>query len=78
MRKWRRIIKRRQHEALDARITEARERATQAAEEAERSRRRQEAVHRTVVTPLREAAEHNRFAELVRESIIEGHHRRTA
>jgi hypothetical protein len=70
-------IFRRRHADLDARITRARRRAEEAAEEAEKSRRRHAAVCEHVVGPLRRAAEQNSFAEILRVSLIEGHGRVT-
>lgn len=63
----------RHHDELDARVDEARARAQAAEEEVEVSRERHERIHQHVVVPLRRAAEHNQFAELLRASILTGH-----
>lgn len=54
---------------LDARVAEAAEGAARATAEAEKSAQRYEAVRRHVVRPLREAAESNQFASLIRRSL---------
>lgn len=64
---------RRRHADLDARVAEAEKRAGDAADEARLSRTRQEAVVENVVKPLRRAAERNQFAELIRQSLVNGH-----
>ena len=63
----------RRHAGLDARVAEAEKRADEAAGEAALSQARHEAVVENVVKPLRRAAERNRFAEMIRQSLIEGH-----
>ncbi len=67
---------RRRHADLDARVAEARERAEDAAAEARLSEARHEAVVEQVVKPLRRAADRNQFAEMIRQSLIDGHGRR--
>lgn len=64
---------RRRHEELDARVTDATARAEEARGEAAKSRERQEAVREKVVVPLQRAAARNSFAELIRDSLTEGH-----
>jgi hypothetical protein len=54
------------HRRLDERVEEARG-------EAELSRLRLAEARVSVVAPLRAAAEHNEFADLIRQSLIEGH-----
>jgi hypothetical protein len=44
--------------------------------EAEVSRERQEQLRREVVEPLRQLGDRNRFAELIRASLVEGHQSR--
>lgn len=66
---------RRRREELDARVASATKRAEVAAGEARKSRVRQESVREHVVEPLRQAAEHNQFADLIRRSLTEGHER---
>jgi hypothetical protein len=68
---------RRRREELDKRVASARARAETATAEAEKSRARQESVREHVVGPLRQAAEHNQFAQLIRDSLIEGRGRPT-
>lgn len=63
---------RRRHEELDARLADATARAEAAAAEAEKSAARQASVREHVVKPLRQAAEHNQFADLIRASLIQG------
>ena len=65
---------------LDARVAVAKERAQEAAAEAQVSAERHEEIRTQVVAPLRKAAEHNQFAELIRVTLINGHHntRKTA
>lgn len=63
---------RRRHRELDARLAEATARAEAAAAEAEKSLARQESVREHVVKPLKRAAEHNQFADLIRNSLTEG------
>jgi len=48
-------------------------RARDAGCERERSRERLEAVRRDVVEPLAEAGRRNRFADMIRLSLLEGH-----
>lgn len=60
---------------LDARVESARARAEVAEGEAEKSLIRQEAIRERVVEPLRQAAQHNQFATLIRRSLTEGHER---
>jgi hypothetical protein len=50
------------------------ERARAARAEAELSQRRLESVRRNVTGPLQKAGERNRFAEVIRLSLLEGHH----
>ena len=61
------MIFRRHKRELDERISQAQ----QAAEE---SRRRLDEVREQVVRPLRSAADHNRFADMIRASLLEGNH----
>lgn len=63
---------RRRHTDLDARVADARALAEKAGEEVRRSQARQESVQQHVVKPLRRAAEHNQFADLIRRSLTEG------
>jgi len=65
------------HVELDARVARAKRHARDAEEEAERSRLRYEAMHETVVMPLRKAASRNQFAELLQQSLADGHGRST-
>lgn len=58
---------------LDARATDAQERAVTAKAEADFSRRRQEAIHESVVKPLTQAAVNNQFAEMLRTNLVQGH-----
>lgn len=58
---------------LDARVTDAREKAAQAAEEAEFSRQRRREINEDVVEPLEHSASHNQFAEMIRATILQGH-----
>jgi hypothetical protein len=67
---------RRRGEELDARLADATARAEEAAGEARKSEVRQEAVREHVVAPLQRAAEHNQFAQLIRDSLAEGPRRR--
>lgn len=60
---------RRRRRELDARLASATARADAAAAEARKSRARQDAVREHVVEPLRRAAEHNQFAQLIRDSL---------
>ena len=62
---------RRRHAELDKRVASATARAQAAADEARKSRVRQEAVREHVVEPLQAAARHNQFAEMIRASLIE-------
>lgn len=66
---------RRRHDDLDARVADARARAEDAREEAELSLARQESVREHVVRPLRQAAEQNQFAAMIRASLTEGYGR---
>lgn len=66
-------IFRRRHAELDARVADACGRAESAAEQAALSRVRHEAVVKNVVKPLRRRAEQNMFAEMLRQSLIDGH-----
>jgi hypothetical protein len=50
-------------------------RAAAAREEAELSQRRLESVRRNVTGPLKRAGDRNRFAEVIRSTLLEGHHR---
>lgn len=67
---------RRRSRELDARLADATARAQEAAGEARKSRVRQEAVREHVVAPLQRAAEHNQFADMIRDSLAQGHGRR--
>lgn len=49
------------------------EQVEKAREEAEKSRRRLEAVRATVVDPIREAGVRNQFADMLRRSLEVGH-----
>jgi len=69
-------IFRRRHPELDARVAEARTRAQEAQAEAELSIARQETVREHVVKPLRKRAEQNSFAEMLADSLAEGHRKR--
>ena len=60
---------RKRHEELDARVEDAQQRAKDAAWEAKVSEQRSEAVEKNIVEPLRKAAMHNQFAELIRQSL---------
>jgi hypothetical protein len=62
---------------LDARVATARERAEAAVEEARYSAERHEEIRTQVVAPLKKAAEHNQFAELIRATLVNGHHNNT-
>jgi hypothetical protein len=57
---------------LDARVAEAAASADQAAQEAEKSEQRYQTVRRQVVRPLREAAERNQFAAMLRKTLTDG------
>jgi hypothetical protein len=59
---------------LDARVEDAQRRAEQATQEAEISMQRKKNVEEKVVEPLRRQGAHNQFAELLRASLITGHH----
>lgn len=59
---------------LDKRVMTAEARAEDAQREAEASRRRQERIQQQIIAPLREAAEHNRFADMLRKTLIDGKH----
>lgn len=63
---------RRRQERLDARVAEARKHAEQARAEATRSRERAEAMREDIVRPLRKAAAHNQFSDLIRRTLREG------
>lgn len=67
------FLRRRRHSELDARVADATRRAEAAREEAQLSQARHEAIVETIVTPLRQAAEQNRFAELLRRSLAGGY-----
>lgn len=69
---FRRIRKR--HEELDERVSDAYDRAETARQEADLSQLRHETILHRVVIPLKKAGDHNQFAELIRKSIIDGHH----
>lgn len=71
-----RLFRRQHHDDLDARVADAQARAEDAAAEARKSQVRQEAVRENVVRPLRQAAARNQFAEMLRDSLIEGRERR--
>lgn len=62
----------RRHADLDARVAQAEKRADEAAGEARLSQARHEAVVEQVVRPLRKAGERNRFADMIRQSLIDG------
>lgn len=49
------------------------ERVAAAEREVELSRQRLRDTHENVVEPLRAAAAHNNFAELIRASLVQGH-----
>lgn len=66
------LFRRRRHADLDARVADAQARAETAAEEARMSAARQETIRANVVRPLRDLAEQNQFAALIRASLIEG------
>lgn len=66
---------RRRHEELDKRVASATARAQDAAGEARKSEVRQEAVREHVVAPLQRAAQHNQFAQLIKDSLAEGRRR---
>ena len=57
---------------LDMRVADARERAEDATREAETSARRKKIVEKNVVEPLRQQGSHNQFAELIRQSLMDG------
>lgn len=59
---------------LDARVAAAKERAQEAMAEAQVSAERHEEIRAQVVVPLKKAAEHNQFAELIRATLVNGHH----
>ena len=59
---------------LDARVAAAKERAESAVQEAQLSAERREEVYTQIVAPLKKAAEHNQFAELIRATLTGGHH----
>ena len=69
MRFWHWLIRAR-HDELDARVKEAEERAASAGREARHSEERHDRIHHDVILPLKRAAEHNRFAELLRNTIV--------
>ena len=62
---------------LDERVEDANRRADDARKEAELSRHRQKMVEENVVAPLRRAATHNQFAEMLRRSLVQGHGNRS-
>ena len=64
-----RWLKRRRAMAALARA----ERVAAAEREVELSRQRLRDTHENVVEPLRAAAAHNNFAELIRASLVQGH-----
>lgn len=57
---------RRRHAELDERIATARD-------EARRSRWRLTRIREEVIRPLRDVADENGFAQIIRESLLEGH-----
>ena len=63
----------RRHRELDERVADAQARARLAEEEVGISRERHEKIVTRVIIPLKKAAEHNQFAEMLRASIIAGH-----
>jgi hypothetical protein len=63
---------RRRRDAQDARVADAAAAAKAAAREIEVSRQRAESVRKHVIEPLRKAAEHNQFAALIRQTLING------
>lgn len=67
--RWRRRIA-----ELDARVAAAKERAESAEQEAQYSAERHEEIRSQIVAPLKKAAEHNQFAELLRATLVNGHH----
>ena len=64
--------RRRRLAELDARVADATAGAERAAGEVRKSEQRAESVQRHVVQPLKEAAEQNQFASLIRRSLING------
>lgn len=67
------FLRRRRRGELDARVEDATRRAEAAREEAELSRARHEQVVEDIITPLRQAGERNRFADLLRQSLAQGY-----
>lgn len=67
---------RRRHAALDARVDAARENAEAAERQAELSEERYRSVRQHVVDPRRELGRRNGFADILRDSLAEGHGRR--
>lgn len=63
----------RRRRELDARVADARARAEEAEREAAKSRARYESVREHVVEPLRQYAEENNFAAMIRDSIRRGY-----
>lgn len=59
---------------LDARVAVAKKRAAEAVREAEISAERHEEIRTQIVVPLKKAAEHNQFAELIRATLVNGHY----
>lgn len=57
---------------LDARVADAADANARAAAEARKSEERYEAVQKHVVQPLRQAAEENQFASLIRMTLVNG------
>lgn len=68
---------RRRRADLEARIADATARAREAGQEADKSRARQDSVREHVVEPLRAAAERDCFADLIRESLVNGNGHRS-
>lgn len=66
------------HEELEARVEDAQRRAATAEQEVVRSEQRHDRAVRDVVTPLKKAAEHNQFAELLRSTVMGINHSREA
>ena len=60
------MILRRRHAELDDRVATARH-------EARVSRRRLARIREEVIRPLRDVADENGFAQIIRESLLEGH-----
>lgn len=59
----------RRRKALDARVADARRRAEDARQEADKSMARYRRVRDLVARPLRQAGENDQFAEIIRDSL---------